>query len=177
VQLIVRAERNPSSLATAIRAEVQAVDRNQPVSNLQTLTQVIDWSISNSRLLAMVMTVFAALALFLAAAGIYSVMAYIIALRTQEIGIRVALGASRSDVLRLALSQGMSLAVGGLLLGLVAALGVTRFFASMLFSVRPTDPLTLVITSGLLIACAAAACAVPARRAMRVDPVIALRYE
>ena len=177
VQLIVRAERDRSSLAGAIRSEVQAVDRNQPVSKLQSLTQVIDWSISNSRLLAMVMSAFAALALLLAAAGIYSVMAYIMALRTQEIGIRVALGASRIDVLRLSLSQAMSLVVGGLLAGLVVAFGVSRLFASMLFSVKPSDPLTFGTVAVVLCGVALLACYVPAARAMRVDPVVALRYE
>jgi putative ABC transport system permease protein len=177
VQLIVRAEQNPASLAAAIRSEVRAVDPNQPVSSLQTMTQVIDWSISDSRLLAMVMAVFAALALLLAAAGIYSVMAYVIALRTQEIGIRVALGASRADVLRLALSHGMSLALGGLLAGLGVAFGVSQLFASMLFSIRPADPFTFGTVAALLFAVAFLACYIPARRAMRVDPMVALRYE
>jgi predicted permease len=177
VELIVRAERNGSSLARAIRSEVQAVDRNQPVSKLQSMTQVIDWSISNSRLLAMVMSAFAALALFLAAAGIYSVMAYVMALRTQEIGIRVALGASRIDVLRLALSQAMSLVVSGLLAGLVVAFGVSRLFGSMLFSVKPSDPFTFGTVAVLLCGVGLFACYVPAARAMRVDPVVALRYE
>ena len=177
MQLIVRAAQDPSSLATTIRSEIQAVDRNQPVSNFQTMMQLVAWSISNSRLLAMVMTIFATLALLLAAAGIYSVMTYIVELRAQEIGIRVALGASRTDVLQLALSQGLGLASFGLVLGLAAAFGLSHFLSSMLFSVRPSDPLTLAITSVLLLFCAGVACYVPARRAMRVDPMVALRYE
>jgi len=177
MQLIVRAAQDPSSLATTIRSEIQAVDRNQPVSNFQTMMQLVAWSISNSRLLAMVMTIFATLALLLAAAGIYSVMTYIVELRAQEIGIRVALGASRTDVLQLALLQGLGLASFGLVLGLAAAFGLSHFLSSMLFSVRPSDPLTLAITSVLLLFCAGVACYVPARRAMRVDPMVALRYE
>jgi ABC-type antimicrobial peptide transport system permease subunit len=121
--------------------------------------------------------VFAALALGLACIGIYGVISYLVGQRTQEIGIRLALGAKRLDVLRLILGEGMKMAALGLLIGIVAALGLTRLMAKLLFGVSATDPLTFAAVAALLAIVALAACYIPARRAMRVDPMVALRYE
>jgi predicted permease len=177
LQIVIRSKGDPGALATAVRTEIQGVDHTQPVSNFRTMTQVVKESIGDAPLLALLLSVFGALALLLAAVGIYSVMAYVISLRTQEFGIRIALGATSADVLRLTLLQGMRLAASGLLIGLLAAVAIARIFASQLFGVKPTDPLAFAGAAALLALCAALACYLPARRATRVDPLVALRYE
>jgi putative ABC transport system permease protein len=177
MNLVVRSAVDPASLTSAIRAAVAAVDRDQPIFAVQTMQQAVDDSISTRRLTLVLLGVFSALALILAAIGIYGVMAYSVALRTQEIGIRVALGAQQQDVLRLVLGQGARIVFFGVAIGLAAAAVLTRLLASLLFSVSASDPLTFAAVAVVLVAVALLACYVPARRALRVDPIIALRYE
>jgi putative ABC transport system permease protein len=175
--LVVRSASDPSETAAAVRREVRAVDPNQPVYNVRTMEEVIDLSVSNRRLNMTLLTIFAGLATLLAVVGIYSVMSYLVTQHTREIGIRVALGAQRTNILRLVLRQGLSLTLAGVAVGALAAFGMTRVMSSLLYEVEGTDPLTYVSVSLLLIAVALAACYIPARRATKVDPLVALRYE
>jgi putative ABC transport system permease protein len=174
--LAVRAE-NPENLAQAIREQVKAIDPDQPITSMQTMTEVISSSVWQPRLYAILFGVFAAVALALASVGIYGVMAYSVSERTREIGIRVALGAQRRDVLRLVVSQGMTLALIGAGAGLGASLALTRLMQSLLFEVSASDPLTFAGLAALLTFVALLACYLPARRATKVDPMIALRCE
>jgi len=153
------------------------VDKDQPVSQIQTMDQVLYQSLVRRRLYVFLLGVFACVALLLAAAGIYGVVSYSVAQRTREMGIRVALGAKRLDVLRLIMLQAAKLALTGELVGILVALAVTRLMASMLFGVTAADPVTFAGVALLLTAVACAACYIPARRATRIDPMVALRYE
>jgi putative ABC transport system permease protein len=153
------------------------MDPEQPMASVATMEKLLSDSLSRSRFTMLVLGVFAAIALLLAAVGIYGVIAYSVTQRTQEIGIRLALGAQRQDVLRLVLGQGTRLTLLGVGLGIVAALIFTRLMAILLFSISAADPLTFTVVSLLLFGVALLACYLPARRAMRVDPLIALRYE
>ena len=173
----VRASGDPSALAAAARREVLAVDPEQPVANMKTMSERLAESVAERRFNMTLLGLFACVALLLACVGIYGVMSYAVARRTHEIGIRVALGAQARDVLRLVLGQGMWLALAGVAAGLAGALAATRVMASLLYGVSATDPLTFAGVSVLLTAAAALACVVPARRATRVDPMVALRYE
>ncbi|HEX8189998.1 MAG TPA: ABC transporter permease, partial [Pyrinomonadaceae bacterium] len=175
--LVVRASSDPSEMTAAVRREVQAVDPNQPVYNVRTMEEVIDLSIANRRLNMTLLTIFAALATLLAVVGIYSVMSYLVTQHTREIGIRVALGASRANILKLVLGQGLALTLVGVCVGALAAFGLTRLMSSLLYGVEGSDPLTYVSVSMLLTLVALVACYVPARRATKVDPLVALRYE
>ncbi|MFN7949055.1 MAG: ABC transporter permease [Blastocatellia bacterium] len=175
--LFVRTAVDPVTLSPAIRREVQALDAAQPVTSIRTLSQVIDASVAPRRFQLLLLGVFAAVALLLSATGIYGVMSYLVAQRTREIGIRMALGAERNEVLKLMLRQGLTLALAGVTLGLVGSIAVTRVMQSLLYGISATDPATFVVVALLLIAVALAACWIPARRATRVDPVIALRSE
>jgi putative ABC transport system permease protein len=177
MNLVVRSAVDPASLTSAIRTAVAAIDKGQPIFDVHTMQQRVDDSISTRRLTLVLLGIFSALALILAAIGIYGVMAYSVALRTQEIGIRMALGAQRQDVLRLVLGQGAQIAFGGVAIGLAAAAALARLLSSLLFSVSSSDPMTFAAVAILLVAVALLACYIPARRAMRVDPIIALRYE
>jgi len=177
MNLVVRSAVDPASLTSAIRAAVASIDKDQPVFDIRTMREVVDNSISTRRLTLVLLGLFSALALVLAAIGIYGVMAYSVALRTQEIGIRMALGAQHHDVLRLVLGQGARIALFGVVIGLAGAAALSRFLSSLLFSVSTNDPITFCGVAALLIAVALFACYIPARRAMRVDPIIALRYE
>jgi putative ABC transport system permease protein len=177
MNLVVRSTMDPASLTSAIRASVAAIDKDQPIFDVHTMQQLVDDSISTRRLTLVLLGIFSALALILAAIGIYGVMAYSVALRTQEIGIRMALGAQQKDVLRLILGQGARIAFFGVTIGLVAAAALARLLSSLLFSVSASDPITFAAVSILLVAIALLACYIPARRALRVDPIIALRYE
>jgi predicted permease len=177
MNLVVRSAMDPASLTSAIRAAVAAIDKDQPIFDVHTMQQLVDDSISTRRLTLVLLGIFSALALILAAIGIYGVMAYSVALRTQEIGIRMALGAQQKDVLRLILGQGARIAFFGVAIGLVAAAALARLLSSLLFSVSASDPITFAAVSILLVAIALLACYIPARRALRVDPIIALRYE
>jgi putative ABC transport system permease protein len=160
----------PQALAQSARAAVLAVDRNQPIFDVKPLRQIVSDSIALRRLALLLLSVFAVVALSLAAAGIYGVMAYVVAERTREIGVRMALGARGADVLRLVVRQGLKLALGGVALGLAAALALTRLIESLLYGVSPTDPLTFVVIALLLLAVALVACWIPARRATKIDP-------
>jgi putative ABC transport system permease protein len=173
----VRTTLEPESMANTLRGQVSGLDPNLPVFNLRTLTEQIEESIFADRLMAVLSAVFGGLAALLAAIGIYGVMAYSVTQRTQEIGIRVALGAQQSDVLKLIVGQGLTLIVAGVGLGIGASFALTRLIASLLYGVGATDPVTFVIVTALLVGIALLACFVPARRASKVDPIIALRYE
>jgi len=175
--LVARTEGDPMSLATALRSAVWAVDRDQPVWKIRTEQSLLDLSVGPRRFLKLLLQVFSALALLLATIGIYGVISYSTSQRIREIGVRMALGAQRRDVLRLVLGEGMWIAAIGVAAGVAAALALTRFLSSQLFGVSPTDPLTYSGVALLLAAVALLACYVPARRAMSVDPLVALRYE
>ncbi len=175
--IILRAASDPTSLAAAARREVWAVNRNQSIFNVKTMDEVVAESVAQPRFNATLLSLFALVALALATIGIYSVIAYSVSQRTQEIGIRMALGARRGDVFRLVLRQGMTLTLIGFAMGLAASLALTRLLSSLLYEVSATDPTTFVSISLLLMAVAMLACYLPARRAMKVDPMVALRYE
>jgi ABC-type antimicrobial peptide transport system permease subunit len=151
--------------------------RDQPVFAVQTMEQIISRSLAERRFTMLMLIIFAATALLLAAVGIYGVMSYAVTRRIHELGIRAALGASRQEIVRLVLRQGMTLAAAGLGAGLVAALALTRLLAGLLYGVRPADPLTLGAVTLLLGGFALLACYFPARRATAIDPVVALRCE
>ena len=168
---------NPADLARAVRGEVFALDKNQPVFNVKTLDQRVIETIAASRSLMFLFSGFALLAMVLAVVGIYGIISYAVSQRTREIGIRMALGARAVDVLRMVLKNGMMLVMAGIVIGVAGALALTRFLATLLFGVTPTDTLTFVVVSVVLIAVALIACLVPARRATKVDPLEALRYE
>jgi predicted permease len=167
----------PLGLAQSVRAAVLAVDRNQPVFDVKPLRQIVSDSIALRRLALVLLSAFAVVALALAAAGIYGVMAYAVTQRTHEIGVRMALGARGIDALKLVVRQGLKLALCGVALGLVVALALTRLMEALLFGVSATDPLTFAGIASLLLVVALMACWIPARRATRVDPMIALRCE
>ena len=173
----VRTKVDPSSMVASVRNEIQGIDKDQPIAGVKTMNEMRAESLAQVRFNTLVLSVFAALGLILAAVGIYGVAAYSVSQRTHEIGIRMALGAHPQSVLRLVLRQGMVLALIGVALGLVASYAVTRVMRSLLFGVTATDPITFVIVALVLAAVALLANYVPARRATRVDPLIALRYE
>jgi putative ABC transport system permease protein len=175
--LVVRTESEPLAAVNAIRREVLALDKDQPIADISTMEQLLSDSVSRARFSAMLLGVFAGVALLLAAVGIFGVMSYGVSERTHEIGLRMALGAQASDVLTLVVRQGMVLTLGGIVIGLGAAFALTRVMSSLLYGVSATDPLTFAAISVLLAAVALLACYLPARRATKVDPMIALRYE
>ena len=173
----VRTSGNPNAVLGTVRAQVQSVDRNLALTNIQTIGQILGNGLWAARMGAALLTLFALIALILASIGIYGVMAYSVAQRTQEVGIRMALGAQPGDVFKLVIGQGMILAGIGMVTGLVGALLLTRVLASLLFGVSPHDPATFGGVTLLLGVVALLACYVPARRATRIDPLVALRYE
>ena len=175
--LFVRSALPAASLTSVIRHEIAQIDPHQPVTSIRTMTEVIDATTAPRRFNALLLGVFAGVALVLATLGIYSVISYSIALRTQEIGIRMALGARRPAILLMVLRSGMVLTLIGAAIGLAVALAVTRWMSSMLFGVSATDPLTYAIVLFVALGAALLACWIPARRATRVDPLVALRYE
>jgi putative ABC transport system permease protein len=175
--IVVRTTNDPLTLVSAVRSELQQMDPEQPMAAISTMDQLLAGSLSRSRFTMLVLGVFAAVALVLACVGIYGVIAYSVTQRTQEFGIRMALGANRHDVFRLVLGQGTRLTLLGIGLGIVAALIVTRLLATLLFGISAADPLTFTTVALLLALVALAACYIPARRATRVDPIVALRYE
>ncbi len=177
VNLVVRTSDDPASVTTAIREATRAVDPDQPISDVMTMNQNLARVLVTERFSAILMSVLAAAGLLLAALGLYGVMAYSVSQRTTEIGVRVALGAQPIHVLRLILGQGAKLTLLGIAIGLTAAWGLTRLLASLLFEVNATDPATFVSISLLLVSIALVACFLPARRALAVDPMVALRYE
>lgn len=175
--LVVRAAADPTNLATALQAQASAVDKDITLSGVRTMDDILDASVSQPRFSSQLIGGFAALALLLAAIGLYGVVAYSVGQRTNEIGIRMALGATREDVIRLVLRYGAGLALVGTALGFIASLAATRILASMLFEVSPNDPQTFVAVALLLMAVVLGASYIPARRAARIDPMEALRYE
>jgi putative ABC transport system permease protein len=175
--LVVRAKRNPAALANAIEQAIHGIDKDLPVFRILTMDQLLGNSLAQRRLTLTLLASLAALALLLAAVGIYGVLAYAVRQRTHELGLRMALGAQARDVLTLILAQGLKLTLIGIGLGLMAALALTRWMESLLFDVRPTDVLTFAVIALLLAAVALLACWMPARRATKVDPLIALRCE
>jgi putative ABC transport system permease protein len=175
--LVARTTVEPGSMAGSIRQQVLAIDKDQPVYGVYTMNEVRAISVTLYTFAFAMIAIFAAVALLLASIGIYGVMAFAVTQRTQEIGIRMALGARATDVLKLVITNGMSLAAIGIIAGLVGAFGITRLMASLLFNVSPTDLVTFaLVTVGLLLV-ALLACYIPARRATKVDPLVALRYE
>ncbi|CAN5347972.1 hypothetical protein BH18ACI2_BH18ACI2_01650 [soil metagenome] len=175
--LVIRTTASPTSLVPAVREAVRDVDPYQPLSNIRTMSEVLDRVTAQRRVGMILLTAFAALALLLAALGIYGVLSFFVVQHTREIGIRMALGAQRGNVLRLVVGQGMLLTFVGIAIGLAGAFALTRVMASLLYGVSATDPLTFVGVPMLLATVALIACYIPARRAMKVDPMIALRYE
>ena len=175
--IVVKSENDPGSVLAAVRREILAIDKDQAVYSVVTLQQLHSDSLSLRRFFMVLLIIFAGLTLSLAAVGIYGVMSYVVTQRTQEIGIRVALGARAADVIRLVLKGGLALALAGIAAGLITAFAVTRLLESVLFGVTPTDTLTFVAGSIGLVLVAAIACYIPARRATKVDPLVALRYE
>jgi putative ABC transport system permease protein len=173
----VRTLTDPSAMATALRKVVERDAPNQPIYNVRTLAEQFSDSIFADRLLAFFTLSLGLLAALLAVVGLYGVMAYVVIRRTREFAIRMALGAARTDVIRLVMGQGFRLTLIGVAIGTVGALALTRFLASLLYGVKPTDPLTFVAAPLVLAAAALLACYIPARRATKVDPMVALRYE
>jgi len=175
--IYVRTDVAPTAVTQSLREQVRAVDRDLPVFGERTMAQVAAESVSRRRFAMQVVGLFGILALLLAAVGIYGVIAYSVTQRTREIGIRVALGASKTAILRWVLKQGLILTIAGVVVGLVGAFVLTRLLRSLLFGVGPTDIVTYGALAVLLTLVALIACYVPARRATKVDPLVALRYE
>jgi predicted permease len=175
--VLVRYEGEAQSVAKAIRSGLQSMSSDHVMYSVQTMEEVISDTLVERRISMIVLGSFAALALGLASMGIYGVISYLVGQRTREIGIRIALGAKRGDVLRMVLDEAMKMTVIGVAIGLLASVGLTRLMANLLFGVSATDPLTFAGVAIVLTLVALAACYVPARRAMRVDPIVALRYE
>jgi putative ABC transport system permease protein len=173
----VRTAGEPAAYANQMRRAVQTIDPDQPIANVRTMDELISRSVGQRRLSMLLLSLFSGIALVLASVGIYGLMSYSVAQRSRELGVRIALGAARADVLRLVLRQGMSLAVTGIAVGVVAAFALTRLIDSQLYGVRATDPATFVGVAALLGLTALVANLVPALRATRVDPAVVLREE
>jgi putative ABC transport system permease protein len=175
--LVIRTSVNPTTLAAPVRREIHAIDPNLPISNVRTMDEILAEETGDRELGMTLLTAFSSLALLLSALGIYGVLSYFVAQHTADIGMQVALGAQSADILGVVLKRGLLLAIAGVGIGWVAALGLTRLMQSLLFEVSATDPVTFAAVAALLIAVALLASYLPARRAMKVDPIVALRYE
>ena len=174
---VLRTSRDPLGTVTMIRETVKTVDPDQPIANIRTMAQLLSKSVARQQFNMFLLALFSLVALCLAAIGIYGTIAYSVSQRTHEIGVRMALGAAQRSVVGLVVRQGMSLALAGLAIGLMASFGLTRLMASLLFGVSATDPATFASVALALSVVALVACLVPARRASKVNPIIALRYE
>src|SRR5205807_8748703 len=177
LQLIVRTDERSKNLASNLRAEILAMNRTDPVAGIRALEQILSGQVAPRRFNAILLGSFAALGLLIAVVGIYGVISYSVSQRTHEIGVRMALGAQSREVIKLVIKQGMTLALAGVATGLTGALAITRVMSSLLYGVKPTDATTYGGLSLLLVVVACLACLVPARRAAKVDPMEALRYE
>jgi putative ABC transport system permease protein len=175
--LHVRTTGNPENVVATARAALQSLDPNLAITNVFTIEQILSQALWAPRMGGILLALFGGLALVLSAVGVYGVLSYSVNQQTREIGLRMAMGAQRGDVMRLILGQGLRLTVLGLGLGLLVALGLMRVLVSLLFDVRAYDPVTYTAVTLLLTAVALLACYIPARRAMRVDPMVALRYD
>jgi putative ABC transport system permease protein len=175
--LAVRTDRDALNYASSVRQQVSALDRDLAVSNVASMEEVFSDSVAARRFSTVLLGLFAGLGLLLAAVGLYGILSYSVAQRTREIGIRMALGAARTDVLSLVAGQGLRLALVGIAVGIVAAFALTRLMSSLLFEVSSTDPATFAAVPLLLFSVALLACYIPARRATKVDPIVSLRYE
>ncbi len=175
--LAVRTDGDPTAIAPAIQREIRGLDPNQPVSDVRTMNQVMSEWVARSRFNTLLLGLFAGLATLLSAVGIFGVMNYSVALRTRELGLRLAVGAQPRQVLLLVLRQGLGLTIVGVVLGLAAAFALTRLLSGLLFGVAAVDVTTFASISVLLVIVSLLACYLPARRAMRIDPLSALRYE
>ena len=168
---------DPRALIPEIREAVEKIDKSLPVFDVATMNERFSNSISAERFNMLLVLILALLALVLVSVGIYGVTSYAVVQRTREIGVRMALGAGNVDVLKMVVGQGLKLALIGVAVGIAGALALTRFLANLLYGVKPTDPLTFIAVSLILILVALVACYIPARRAAKVDPMVALRYE
>jgi putative ABC transport system permease protein len=177
MNLVLRADGDPLALAPAVRKTIQAISTEAPIAGLSTMNQILSGSVAQPRFRATLLGLFALAALVLAATGLYGVIAYLVSQRGRELGIRIAVGAQSTDILRLIVGEGLKLISAGVLVGLLGALALTRLLSGLLFGVAPTDPLTFVTIAVVMTAVALLACYVPARRATRVDPMRALRHE
>jgi putative ABC transport system permease protein len=177
MSLVLRTEGDPTQLARSVQAEIWEIDPDLAVSGVATMHDVIANTVAVPRLLMSVLAAFAAAAMLLAAIGIYGVMSYNVGQRTQEIGVRIALGANARDVLRMVVGRGMALMLGGVALGLGASLLLSRFLESLLFEISARDPFTFTMVPAALALVALVACYVPAMRASRVDPIVVLRSD
>jgi putative ABC transport system permease protein len=175
--LVVRTDGEPTAIFPAVQREIRSLDPNQPLADVRTMNQVMSEWVSRSRFNTLLLGLFAGLATLLSAVGIFGVMNYSVALRTRELGLRLAVGAQPRQVLMLVLKQGLTLTVAGVVLGLAAAFALTRLLSGLLFGVGTVDVTTFTTISLLLIVVSLLACYLPARRAMRIDPLSALRYE
>jgi putative ABC transport system permease protein len=176
MRLLVRSSLD-DSIASAVRHEVQAVDPGQPLYAVQSMNVVIENTVKDKSLNTTLMSVFAGVSLLLAVIGVYGVMSYTVAQHAREIGIRMALGAQPRSILKLVVGRGLVLVSVGVVIGVLASLGLTRFIENMLFGVTPTDPLTFAMIVALLGLVALLACLIPAQRALRVDPIVVLRHQ
>jgi len=178
LNVVVRTTRNPLSLARSVRGEIRSMDRSLPVFGVASMSQRIEDSPATftRRYLAILIGIFAGVAVLLAAIGLYGVISYSVAQRTQELGVRIALGAQRRDIFKLVLGQGLLVTIIGIGIGLAGSFALTRFLSSLLFEVSPNDPANIAGVSALMILVALAACYIPTRRAANVDPLVALRY-
>jgi putative ABC transport system permease protein len=175
--VVVRTDGEPARFVSAVSAAVRSVDKNQPIYDVKSLDERIGASVGRERFSALLLAIFAGLALLLAAVGLYGVLSYTVSQQTHEMGLRLALGAEASDVLGLVIRYGLKLVAAGLAIGIVGAAALTGLVEGLLFGVSPSDPLAHAIVIIILTLVAVAACWLPARRAARVDPVVALRYE